>query len=1175
MNLDDESYPWRLPVAREVKTRLIAAFPEPKDVKGLVESAGVPDPTRIEWKAPIDEVWRDTLTRASAEGALRRLLVFVAATALPTATKELLQQLLDAPPPVLAPLVDGGDPGAADPAYIDFSGYIATFTDFAGRDDVLAEIDRLVAGDGWTILVGGPGTGKSAIIAEWLRRASAGGRMPPHHFIRRQQADWDQPASIVASLSAHLEAHFPDCVDEDAKPERRLIELIGRVAKAGRRTVLVIDGLDEVDESGGESPLPRFLPHALPPGIRVLCATRPRKPYLDWLRARGRVRVTDLDDRRWMDSNKGAVRAFWTRAAATMPGVPTTVVERAIALADGNLLHARLLRDAIDDDADLLARVDDLPPGLRALLDLLWERIVDDAPTVAGLGLLAAAQEELSSSVVGELLGWPDAEQRRFTRAARDFLAELPRNWSGAVTYRPRHDWVREYIADQIGVDALREHHRTLYRKLATWPLPTAPRRAYALTYALRHRVVAGDWDEAWRVAASTDFLDARCKQAGTFSTEQELGLAAERTDPGRKDDFAMLHRALVKESYWAFWQPEQMPALLWNRLRWLGWPADRIDQRLAIPADRGFLRVRHTVATESPALARTFAAHAAAVLTCATTTDGRRALSGAKDGDLLLWDLESGLPIANMAGGEVPLSCAMAPDGTIAVTGGEHGRLCVWSLDNGHLVRTMETQTPVMACTFMDRRVLIAALDDGMLQRWDIDRGALISTFRGHDVAVTACATSPDGLLVTGAQDGTLRVWNAATGEAVQDLAGHTDDVRACLVTADRTIVSTSLDGTLRLWSLDTGAPLGVLTGSSAITACALVPGRSHVVACSDDGLVTVWDLVQRQPIVMLEGHAACVNACAVTPDGRWAISGSDEWHIKVWDLAAPPTALVRRGHRDSVGRCRLYSRGERAVTAGDDGQVMIWDLATGDRLHAFACHDDSVNDCTLSANEQRILSVSDDGTAKLWDATTGEVERELTHESKVLACALAADGRFAVTATSDQVRIWDLTIGTSRDISAQQVPTRGCALGADDRTLVWVDNGFVIRRLDIVTAEEVASIHLPSFASSCAISPDGSLIAVCHDDDTVTLWNAATGALVHRLEEHEDVVQSCVFTPDGRRLVTTADDMMLKVWDVASAECLYTHHGDAVFYSVATTDRVAVAGDHCGNVWVLDYPL
>src|SRR5436189_195584 len=82
------------------------------------------------------------------------------------------------------------------------------------------------------------------------------GAVVPHHFVRRQVADWDQPEVIAVSLAAQLEAAYPELCDPEAKPERRLLELIGRVSKRlgqAERLVILVDGLDETRGEPGDN----------------------------------------------------------------------------------------------------------------------------------------------------------------------------------------------------------------------------------------------------------------------------------------------------------------------------------------------------------------------------------------------------------------------------------------------------------------------------------------------------------------------------------------------------------------------------------------------------------------------------------------------------------------------------------------------------------------------------------------------------------------------------------------------------------------------------------------------------------------------------------------------------------------------------------------------------------
>jgi WD40 repeat protein len=1066
----------------------------------------------------------------------------------------------------------------------------------------LARLDQLLVEDRvdrWVVVTGGPGMGKSALLAAWLDRRERAGATVPHHFIRRAEYDWDDPVKLVGSLVAQLGRRFPDqrepVADANMHPAARLEAALRRIsanalAPRSEQLVVVIDGLDEYDPPAdlrGRDPLAAFLPRTLPAGVRVLCASRPRHPYVDMLAARGAVQL-DLDDERGFGSDNAAtVRAFWQQAAREL-GLDARFTARAVARAAGNLQHAAMLRQYLAGLPAELRRVEVIPRGLAALLSSTWERVAIDPAVVDGLGVLCAAREALTLDELGVVASWTAESQRRtFLRNARELLIESKRA-DGVSEYRLHHDSIRSQIVDAIGTAALRAHHGALAATLARWPRALEPNaRRYALRHALIHRIEAGAWADAWRLAADMSFLEAKCRELGAHEAELNVKRLAERCpETGHealRDRFGDLARALVRESHWLRAAPEATAALVWNRLRQLGWSADELGQQLQLAVGTRFLRVRHVATRESAALVRNLVGHAGRVTACAVTRDGRRMISASWDHTLKVWDLATGRAEATLEGhADRVTACVVTPDGRRVVSASWDRTLKVWDLTTERAEVTLASHASgVIACAVTpDGRRVVSASADKTLKVWDLETGRVAATLKGHADWVRWCAVTPDGRRVVSASaDKTLKVWDLETGRVAATLKGHTDRVNACAVTRDgRRVISASSDKTLKVWDLATARSEATLEGhSSWVTACTMTPDGRHVISASDDKTLKVWDLAAGRAAATLEGHTSMVTACAVPSGAQYVVSASDDSTLKVWGLTASAPAMLQ-GHATRVTSCAATWDGRHVVSASDDETLKVWDLTTARAVATLEGHAARVRACAVMPDGRHVISASDDDTFKVWELETGRATATLKgHATSVSACAVMPDGRYVVSASDDKtLKVWDLETGhVVATLAGHGAGVTACAMTPDGRYVVSASWDRTLKIWDLTTGRVAVTLRgHASCVTACMVMPDGRHVVSASADTTLKVWDLATGCAAATLEGHAAPVAACAVTPDGRYVVSASEDHTVKVWDLRTGACIVTHRANAGYGAIATTATAIIAGDAAGAVWFLDWP-
>jgi WD40 repeat protein len=111
-------------------------------------------------------------------------------------------------------------------------------------------------------------------------------------------------------------------------------------------------------------------------------------------------------------------------------------------------------------------------------------------------------------------------------------------------------------------------------------------------------------------------------------------------------------------------------------------------------------------------------------------------------------------------------------------------------------------------------------------------------------------------------------------------------------------------------------------------------------------------------------------------------------------------------------------------------------------------------------------------------------------------------------------------------------------------------------------------------STVGSVVYSPDGRYLASGSSDDTIKIWEVATGRELRTLTGHYWGVYSVVYSPDGRYLASGNGDKTIKIWEVATGKELRTLTGhssfvESVVYSPDGRYLASGSGDKTIKIW------
>jgi WD40 repeat protein len=279
--------------------------------------------------------------------------------------------------------------------------------------------------------------------------------------------------------------------------------------------------------------------------------------------------------------------------------------------------------------------------------------------------------------------------------------------------------------------------------------------------------------------------------------------------------------------------------------------------------------------------------------------------------------------------------------------------------------------------------------------------------------------------------------------------------------------------------------------------------------------------------------------------------------------------------------------------LASGSRGETKLWDLAKGELIETLSEYPwihsglvNEVNSLAFSTDGQTLVSVGADSTVKIWHTGALDLIDILhKHHGDVRCVAFTPDGNMLATGGHDRkILFWNLRDRqVENTLSLDDTAAHSMVLSQDGKILitgsyrkikVW-ETSSPQNQKNLPDTQPIYTLMGHShIVNSLAMSADAKFLVSGSQDQTIRVWNLATGELVHTLKGHRDSVNAVALSPDGQIIASGSTDKTIKLWHLGSGELLgtFTGHGNTVTaLSFTASGEMLVSGslDKTIKIW------
>jgi WD40 repeat protein/uncharacterized caspase-like protein len=272
----------------------------------------------------------------------------------------------------------------------------------------------------------------------------------------------------------------------------------------------------------------------------------------------------------------------------------------------------------------------------------------------------------------------------------------------------------------------------------------------------------------------------------------------------------------------------------------------------------------------------------------------------------------------------------------------------------------------------------------------------------------------------------------------------------------------------------------------------------------------------------------------------GKYLATAGDDISIKLWNLKENKIEKTIPGFFPLI----FTNDGKKLITMGSTIGLVMWDPETGEKLMDLNTEFELIQNLSVSADGKYLSGGGFMGALKVWDLETGKMIKKLTgHVGGIYGTAFSPDGKYLASCGMDQtVRIWDFSTGKEiKKLEGHTIIVSDVQFSKDGKWLVssaW-DKTIKIWNTQDWSLNKTLEGHV-NIVLDIDISDDGKYIAsasgnnvVSPADNSVRIWEMATGKQVCKLDNPTGQLNRVIFEKGSDILYTCGEDGIAKVWN------------------------------------------